>query len=65
MKIGMWLANENEGRFLTFKSQVQGALITQQLLIEGESPLISIMPKTSDGLISFIIHFMEQFFLTV
>lgn len=51
MKTGMWLATENEGRFLTFQFQVQGALITQQLLIEGESPLISVMPKNSAGFI--------------
>lgn len=59
MKTGMWLANENESRFLTSQFQVHGALITQQLLIEGESPLISVMAMTSTGLILFIIHFME------
>lgn len=59
MKTGMWLANENEGRFLTFQFQVQGALITQQLLIEGESPLIIVMAMTSSRLILFVIHFTE------
>lgn len=59
MKTGMCLATENEGSFLTCQFQVQGALMAQQLLTEGVSSLISVMPKNSAGFILFIPHFME------
>lgn len=65
MKTGMCLATENEGRFLICQFQVQGALMAQQLLTEGVPSLIGVMPKTRAGFILFIIHVMEEFFLTV